>query len=473
MKNTCRLIALLLCAIMMVGIFAGCAPKDPTNPTNDTNPTQGTEPTPTEPTPTEPVIKNWKDAYTDAQIADFYKAAIKIGYTEDFKYTAKGYTVGSGEYAEQVVYFFDLVHEKFPNAEFVKIEDQYDTDAIIAANCDIIFGLNTYALQALKAASALKEFAPEWAEEVGANLNDDDNMYFAIAKEMIISVYRNTETVTDSADTAKHQDKETFGGMDVTGLTNVTDLWKEGSAYIGKYELDAYLNDWNNLANKTLLVSLLSQYIDTTATDTDCVSAEGWALLQAMLDNSSKEWAEAETKKIVTNTGAYINNYSNTVIAIGAASNSIDKMAWYWAAGKAARLSVAEYGAVPCYVFGAAITATTTNVEAAQLFMDWVGTADVVAEMYKHVRSMIPANLNVYTAVSAKELDENGSGAEYKDYTAALDADGNKIVRIIPTRQYMENVAKIEAQNIDWDVVCQYVDAWVARANAMSGFVAE
>ena len=466
MKKTTKIIALLLCAVMMLGIFAGCQTQDPT--------TTGSKPQATNPSnPTDPVIKNWKDEYTADQIKGFYNTAIKIGYTEDFKYTTKGYTVGSGEEAEQVVYFFDLVREKFPNAEFVKIEDQYDTAAIAAANCDVIFGLNTYALQALKAAFALKEFVPEWAEQVGANLNDDDNMYFAIAKDMIISVYRNTETVTDSADTAKHQDKETFGGIEVNGLTNVADLWKEGSAYTGKYELDAYLKNWNDLANKTLLVSLLSQYIDTTATDTDCVSAEGWAMLQAMLDNSSKEWADAETKKIVTNTGAFINNYSNTAIAIGSASNAIDKMGWYWAAGKAARLSVAEYGAVPCYVFGAAITATTTNVEAAQLFMDWIGTAEVVAEMYKHVRSMIPANLNVYTVVNVKDLDENGSGAEYKDYTAALDADGNKITRIIPTRQYMENVAKIEAQNIDWDVVCQYVDAWVARANAMSGFTTD
>lgn len=466
MKKTTKIIALLLCAVMMLGIFAGCQTQDPT--------TTGSKPQATNPSnPTDPVIKNWKDEYTADQIKGFYNTAIKIGYTESFKYTTKGYTVGSGEEAEQVVYFFDLVREKFPNAEFVKIEDENDVAAIAAANFDVVFGLNTYSLQALKAANALKAFVPEWAEQVGANLNDDDNMYFAIAKEMIISVYRNTEVVTDSADTAKHQDKETFGGMDVTGLTNIADLWKEGSAYVGKYELDAYLNDWNNLANKTLLISLLSQYIDTTATDTDCVSAEGWALLQAMLDNSSKEWADAETKKIVTNTGAYINNYSNTVIAIGAASNSIDKMAWYWAAGKAARLSVAEYGAVPCYAYGVAITATTTNVEAAQLFMDWIGTAEVVAEMYKHVRSMIPANLNVYTVVNVKDLDENGSGAEYKDYTAALDADGNKITRIIPTRQYMENVAKIEAQNIDWDVVCQYVDAWVARANAMSGFTTD
>lgn len=447
MKKTTRIIALLLCTVMMLGIFAGCQKQDAPPTTTPVAPTTA---------PTEPAI-------------DYTQAAIKIGYTEDFKYATKGYTVGSGEDAEQVVYLFDLVHEKFPNAEFVKIENQYDTDAIIAAECDVVFGLNTYALQALKAASALKEYAPVWANEVGANLNDDGNMYFAIAKDMIISVYRNTEEVTDSADTAKHQDKDTFGGMEVTGLTDISNLWAEGSAYVGKYELDAYMNDWNDLANKTLLVSLLSKYIDTTATDTDCVSAEGWAALQAMLDGRTKEWSEAETKKNVTNTGDYINNFSKTVVSIGSASNAIDKMGWYWAAGKAARLSVAEYGAVPCYVFGVAITATTTNVEASQLFMDWIGSAEVVAEMYKHVRSMIPANLNVYTVVSAKDLDENGSGAEYKDYTAALDGDGNTIVRVIPTRQYMEAVNKIEAQDIDWDVVCQYLDAWIARANEMSG----
>lgn len=451
MKKTSRIIALLLCAVMMLGIFTGCQEQKPTPTTEPATPT--TAPTTV---PTEPAV-------------DYSQVAIKIGYTENFKYATKGYTVGSGEDAEQVVYLFDLVHEQFPNAEFVKIEDQYDTAAIIAAECDVVFGLNTYALQALKAAAALQEYVPVWANEVGANLNDDDNMYFAIAKDMIISVYRNTEEVTDSADTVKHQDKETFGGMEVTGLTAISDLWAEGSAYVGKYELDAYMNDWNDLGNKTLLVGLLSNYIDTTATDTDCVSAEGWAALQAMLDGRTKEWAEAETKKNVTNTGDFINNFSNTAISISSASNAIDKMGWYWAAGKAARLSVAEYGAVPCYVFGAAITATSANVEAAQLFMDWIGSAEVVAEMYKHVRSMIPANLNVYSVVSAKDLDENGSGAEYKDYTAALDADGNTVVRVIPTRQYMEAVSKIEAQDIDWDVVCQYLDAWVARANEMSG----
>lgn len=462
MKKTTRIIAMLLCAVMMLGIFAGCQKQDPT-PTI-TGPT--TEPT-TAPT-TEPAEQTWKDAYTDEQIAEFYDAAIKIGYTESFKYATKGYTVGSGEDAEQVVYFFDLVHEKFPNAEFVKIEDENDTAAIIAANCDIVFGLNTYTLQALKAASALKEFTPEWAEEVGANLNDDDNMYFAIAKDMVISVYRTAGVYTDSADTAKHQDNETFGGMDVTDVNNIADLWAEGSAYVGKYELDKYMNDWNDVTNKTLLVGLLSNYIDTTATDTDCVSAEGWAALQALLDGRSKEWVDAETQKGVTNTGAYINNYSNTLISIDCASNAIDKMAWYWAAGKAARLAVVEYGAVPTYIYGAAITANTANVEAAQLFMDYIGAASTVIEMSKHVRTLIPANTTVFDETNVKELDENGSGSEYKDYTAALDADGNTVVRIIPSRQYMLPVSQIEAQDIDWDVVCQYLDAWIARANAMT-----
>lgn len=462
MKNTTKIVAMLLCAVMMLGIFAGCQEQEPTNPSG-TGP-QGT----TGPSTTAPVEQTWKDAYTDAQIAEFYNTAIRIGYTESFKYTTKGYTVGSGEDAEEVVYFFDLIREKFPNAEFVKIEDENDTAAIVAANCDVVFGLNTYSLQALKAASALKEFVPEWAEEVGANLNDDDNMYFAIAKEMIISVYRVPGVVDDSADVAQHQDKETFGGMDVTGLTDISDLWKEGSAYIGKYELDKYMNDWNDLTNKTLLVSLLSSYIDTNAADTDCVCAEGWAVLQAMLDGRSKEWVGAETQKGVTNTGAYINNYSNTVISIDCASNAIDKMAWYWAAGKAARLAVVDYGAVPTYIYGAAITATTNHVEAAQLFMDYIGAASTVVEMSKHVRTLIPANTTVFNETNVKELDENGSGTEYKDYTAALDADGNTVVRIIPTRQYMLSVSRTGAQDIDWDVVCQYLDAWVARANAMT-----
>lgn len=479
MRKTKKIVAMLLCGMMMLGTLAGCQGQDATDSkgtenqqtsSGTTTGTQNTESTDssTNSETVENVEKTWKDAFTEEQMKNFYNAAIKIGYTESFKYTTKGYTVGSGEAAEQVVYFFDLVHEKFPNAEFVKIEDENDTAAIVAANFDIVFGLNTYSLQNLKAASALKSYVPEWAEEVGVNLNDDDNMYSAIAKEMILSVYRVTGTVDDSADVPKHQDKETFGGMDVTGLTDISDLWKEGSAYIGKYELDKYMNDWSDLTNKTLLVSLLSKYIDTNATDTDCVSAEGWAMLQAMLDGRSKEWVNEETQKGVTNTGAYINNYSNTVISIDCASNAIDKMAWYWAAGKAARLDVVEYGAVPAYVYGVAITNTTANVEAAQLFVDYIGSASTVTEMAKHVRTLIPANKTVFNETNVKELDENGSGAEYKDYTNALDADGNKIVRIIPTRQYMLSASQIEVQDIDWDVVGKYVDAWVARANAMT-----
>ena len=99
MKRTTRIIAVLLCAIMMMGIIAGCQNQDPTGTQGTTNPTGTTNPSGT----TAPVEQNWKDAYTDAQIAEFYNTAIKIGYTEDFKYTTKGYTVGSGEDAEQVV----------------------------------------------------------------------------------------------------------------------------------------------------------------------------------------------------------------------------------------------------------------------------------------------------------------------------------------------------------------------------------
>ena len=103
MKKTTRIIALLLCTVMMLGIFAGCQKQD-TPPTT----------TPVAPTtaPTEPAI-------------DYTQAAIKIGYTEDFKYATKGYTVGSGEDAEQVVYLFDLVHEKFPNTSTEVTTFQY------------------------------------------------------------------------------------------------------------------------------------------------------------------------------------------------------------------------------------------------------------------------------------------------------------------------------------------------------------
>ena len=476
MKRVFRMVAVILCVVLMVGTLAGCASRTNTKD-EGTKTTVNNSNKPSEQSPTTEANKDnaeqnsemagWKGEFTEEQIASFYNDVIKVGYSENFKYVTKGYAVGSGEGAEQVNYFMDLVREKFPNAEFVKIEDPYDTDAILSAGCDVVFGLDTYALQFLKSKSGLKEFEPEWAEEVSANLNDKDNQYFAIGKDMIVSVYRMTGIPEDSADLEKQKDNEKFGGIEISGVEAVTDLWKEGSAYVGKYELDRYASDWSETANKTFLVGLLSNYIDKGAESTDFVSEEGWNQLQAMIDGRSAEWAEAEEKKNVCGTGAYINNIADTQISINYATDAIDKMAWYWAAGKCARLGVIEYSPVPTFIYGAAIMASTTNTEASQLFMDYIGATETVYEMAKHMRTLIPANKNVFTEANVKELDENGSGAEYKDYTAAIDAEKNKIVRIIPTRQYMFPVMSMESQEIDWDFVCEHIDTWVAKANAM------
>ena len=465
MKKVTQVLAVLLCTTLLFGTLAACQQAEQ-EPSKQVEPTSGQEQTP--PVSQEPENTGWKAGFTDQQLADFYNAAIKVGYTEDFKYTAKGYTVGSGDNAEEVNYFQDLVREKFPNAEFFKIEDQHEVAVITAAGCDVVVGLDTYALQGLKQAAALKEFVPEWAGEVAENLNDKDNQYFAISKDMILSMYRVTGVVDDSPDLEKQKDKETFGGIEITDVSVVTDLWKEGSAYIGKYELDRYMNDWSDLANKTFLVGILANYLDASAVDTDCVTQEGWDQLQAMIDGRSKEWLNAETQKAICATGDYINNIATTQITFDYASDGMDKAAWYWAAGKCARLDVIKYPDVPTFIYGAAIMNTTDKVEASQLFMDYIGAAPTVLEMTKHVRTMIPANTTVFNETNVKELDENGSGSEYKDYTAALDAEGNQVVRIIPSRQYMLTVSSIPAQDIDWDLVCEHLDAWIARANSMS-----
>lgn len=463
MKRLSGIVAMVLCIVLTIGMLGGCGSgsntQNESSKANVNTEGGGDRQSPTTETEKD-IAKENKER--------FYNEAVRVGYTESFKYVTKGYTVGSGEGAEEVNYFMDLVREKFPNAEFEKIEDPYDAEAIIAAGYDVVFGLNTYALQALKSSSGLKEYKPVWADETGANLNDSDNQYFAVAKDMILSAYRKTGTPDDSADVEKQKDKETFGGIEISGVESVQDLWKDGSAYVGKYELDRYAEGWDEVANKTFLAGLLSSYIDKNAESTDFVSQEGWDQLQAMIDGRSAEWVNAEETKNVCATGDFINNIARTQISLDYATDAIDKMAWYWAAGKCARLDVIEYSSVPTFIYGAAIMAGTTKVEASQLFMDYIGASDTVYEMAKHVRTLIPANKNVFTEANVRELDENGSGAEYKDYTAAIDAEGNKIVRIIPTRQYMFSVVDMEAQEIDWDFVCEHMDAWVARANAMT-----
>ena len=244
------------CAALIGGTTAGCGSRPDTQvQDSQTSVVSGGSEAGQEPA----------QAAQEDENAKWYQAAVKVGYTEGFKYVTKGYTVGSGDEAEEVIYFMDLVREQFPNAEFVKIEDQYDTAAVMAAGCDVVVGLDTYALQALKQSSGLKEYRPVWADEVSANLNDVDNQYFAIAKDMIISVYRMTGTPEDSEDVMKQKDKETFGGIVISDVSSVTDLWKEGSAYIGKYELDRYFGGWDETANKTFLAGLLSRYIYESA----------------------------------------------------------------------------------------------------------------------------------------------------------------------------------------------------------------
>ena len=78
--------------------------------------------------------------------------------------------------------------------------------------------------------------------------------------------------------------------------------------------MDRYSSDWNETANKTFLVGLLSNYIDKNAEGTDFVSEEGWNQLQAMVNGRSAEWAEAEEKKNVCGTGDFINNIAQTQI---------------------------------------------------------------------------------------------------------------------------------------------------------------
>ena len=71
MKKTTKIIALLLCAVMMLGIFAGCQTQDPTTTgskpqaTNPSNPTDPSEPDPTDP-PADPK-KEYKITVIDSE----------------------------------------------------------------------------------------------------------------------------------------------------------------------------------------------------------------------------------------------------------------------------------------------------------------------------------------------------------------------------------------------------------------------
>lgn len=136
--------------------------------------------------------------------AEAERAALSATYTESFKYITKGYTVGSGEEAEQVVYFFDLVREKFPNAEFVKIRKLM----ILLICCTILFTASSCTSSSNKIYDENSTENP--SESSGADIYFDTYLYSTVEDNYILNEHRSTAFDTCEYTDAKVEQNKTL-----------------------------------------------------------------------------------------------------------------------------------------------------------------------------------------------------------------------------------------------------------------------
>lgn len=384
----------------------------------------------------EPIVtSHWYDKYSENEIKEIYNKPIKIGYTTSFTYTETYYEIGFGNNKKTVYPFKELITDKFPNAEIIKIPNENDINGIINAKYDVVYGLNTYTLQRLKQEFYLKKFAPEWKNEVTYGLNDKDDQYFAIGKEALVTLYNYNYYTNDVA------------------IDNYSDLWNN-EAYNGLYSLNYAKADWNNVINKTFLASVLIDYRDDNAKDNLYISQEGWDEVKKMKDNLQKNGITSST---VLNTPAFKTEEDScpTKIVIDSATDGVDKLTYYRNNPKTifARLEVAEQRKIPFFAYGAAITVDTEYFETAKLFMEYVGSEEIEKEMSVNKRTYFPANNKVLTLETAYAMDNDEAGLDYKSK--------------YETRQLLYRINKLEVKEIDWDFIVRNINSWITKVKTL------
>lgn len=259
---------------------------------------------------------------------------------------------------------------------------------------DVVFGLNAIIWESLKAEDILLPYTPVWANEVSEGLNDPEGYYHAIVKQAILLVYDQNQVDPANAP------------------TDWLDLWTKDE-FKGKYE---YLTSLGGGTVRNVLAGILVRYSDPNG-DLG-ISDEGWQVI-----------AEYYKNGVPNESG--VDLYGQI-----ASENSPVVCGQMWSSGIASRDE--QYGTktgyvvpsvgVPYAVEGIAIVNGTKNLEEAQRFVDWFGSAQIQGEWAQEF-STLPAN-------------EKAVGM---------------------ANEFNQEIAKIPAQDIDWSLVAQNIDAWCEK----------
>lgn len=259
---------------------------------------------------------------------------------------------------------------------------------------DIAFGLNTILWEKLKAENILAQYVPVWADEISEGLNDPDGYYHATVKQAILLVYDMNQVKPEDAP------------------TDWLDLFTKEEFY-GKYE---YLTSLGGGTVRNVLAGILTRYQDPNG-DLG-ISDEGWEAIAKYYEHGVPNESGVDLY------GQFASETSSVVCG------------QMWSSGIAARdeqygvktgYVVPEVG-VPYAVESIAIVNGTKNMEEAQRFVDWFGSAEIQGEWAQEF-STLPANVN---AVGMAD-------------------------------EFNQEIAKIPAQDIDWSLVSENIDAWCEK----------
>lgn len=259
---------------------------------------------------------------------------------------------------------------------------------------DITFGLNAIIWESLIANEILIPYVPAWADEVSAGLNNPDGYYHAIVKQAILLVYDKNQVVEGEAP------------------TDWPDIWTD-EQFWGKYEFNSSLGGGTV---RNVLAGIFTRYADP---DGDLgVSDDGWEQIAAYYGHGVPSDSGVDLY-------AQIANPDSAVV-----------MGQMWSSGIEARdeqygtdtgFVVPEAG-VPYAVEGVAIVNGTKNLQEAQRFVEWFGSAEVQGDWTEEF-STLPANERAVERAN----------------------DFNQMIAMVP------------AQDIDWAQAAENMDAWCEK----------
>ena len=259
---------------------------------------------------------------------------------------------------------------------------------------DVVYGLNTIIWENLKAEGILTPYTPVWADEISEGLNDVDGYYHAIVKQAILLVYDLNQVAPENAP------------------TDWTDLWTK-EEFKGTYE---YLTSLGGGTVRNVLAGILTRYADPNGELG--ISDEGWEAIaqyyQCGVPNESG-----------VDLYGQIASENSTVVCGQMWSSGIEARDEQY--GTKTGYVVPEVG-VPYATEGIAIVNGTKNLEEAQRFVDWFGSAQIQGEWAQQF-STLPANENA----------------------------------VAMANEFNQEIAQIPAQDIDWTLVAENIDAWCEK----------